>query len=108
MVPFSSIVFNSENKQFIIARLTMWVREWANELFTRVKRLLTNHLHGKAAELCLAISQNNSVTTTKCIEYITITCWCIYNEQMNCLCMYKCLLTNHLHSTATKLCLANS
>ena len=27
--------------------------------------LLTNRLHGKAAELCLANSRNNSVTTTK-------------------------------------------
>jgi len=34
------------------------------------KRLLTNRLHGKAAELCLANSWNNSVTTTKHIVYI--------------------------------------
>ena len=42
MVCFSPIVFNIENKQFIkILR--------GYELFTRVKCLLTNHLHGKAA-----------------------------------------------------------
>ena len=34
------------------------------------RRLLANHLHGKAAELCLANSWNNSITTTKYIEYI--------------------------------------
>ena len=33
-------------------------------------RLLTNHLHGKAAELCLATSWNNRVATTKYIKYI--------------------------------------
>ena len=33
------------------------------------KCLLTNRLHDKAAELCLADSLNNSVTTTKYIEY---------------------------------------
>ena len=32
--------------------------------------LLTNRLHGKAAELCLANSKNNRVTTTKYIKYI--------------------------------------
>ena len=39
------------------------------ELFTNVKRLLTNRLHDKAAELCLTNSWNNSITTTKCIQY---------------------------------------
>ena len=34
------------------------------------KRLLTNRLHGKAAELCLATSRNHCVTTTKYIKYI--------------------------------------
>ena len=34
-----------------------------NELFTRVKRWLTNRIHGKAAE--------HSVTATKYIEYST-------------------------------------
>ena len=38
-----------------------------DELFTRVKHLLTNRLHGKAAELELA---NSCVTTTKYLEYI--------------------------------------
>ena len=43
--------------------------KWTNRL--RVYRcLLTNHLHDKAAELCLANSWNNSITTTKYIEYI--------------------------------------
>ena len=35
------------------------------------KCLLTNRLHGKAAELCLFNSCNNSITLTKYIEYIT-------------------------------------
>ena len=47
-VRFSHIVFNIGNKRFIIARLTM--RCSYNELFTRVKRWLTNRIHGKAAE----------------------------------------------------------
>ena len=34
--------------------------------------LLTNHLHGKAAELCLAEIRNR-VTTTKYMEYINST-----------------------------------
>ena len=38
-------VFNIGNKQFIITRLTMY-----NEFFTRVKRWLTNRIHGKATE----------------------------------------------------------
>ena len=43
----------------MIAKLTVWVwcsyNEWTNRL--RVYRLLlTNRLHGKAAELCLANS----------------------------------------------------
>ena len=45
VVRFSHIVFNIGNKQFIITRLSMY-----DELFTRVKRFLTNRLHGKAAE----------------------------------------------------------
>ena len=61
-----------------------------DELFTRVKRFLTNRLHGKAAE-----HRNNSVTATKYIEYSTRysyhgAYWCIMNhrsmnEQTNCL-----------------------
>ena len=50
-----ALVLNSKNK-FIIATLTMWGvvhDEWVNYL--RVYRcLLTNHLHDKAAEKCLA------------------------------------------------------
>ena len=38
--------------------------DWKNHL--RVYRcLLTNRLHGKAAEICLAYSWNNRVATTK-------------------------------------------
>ena len=53
-----TLVFNGENKPFIIARLTMWgclYNERTNCL-RMYKRLLTNHLHGKATELCLANS----------------------------------------------------
>ena len=34
------------------------------------RHLLTNRLHGKAAELCLANSRNNRVTTTKYMSTI--------------------------------------
>ena len=33
---------------------------------------------------------------------------CSYNERTNCLRVYRCLLTNHLHGKAAELCLANS
>ena len=56
-----AIVLNSENK-FIVVKLTVWVwcgvaiyNEWTNCLCV-YRRLLTNRLHGKAAELCLANS----------------------------------------------------
>ena len=92
----------------------MWVR--INELFTRrVKRLSTNCLLGKAAELCLANSWNNSITTTKYVHQVRLTlysfyhvCWCMHNKRTNCLCVYKHLLTNRLHGKATELCLTNS
>ena len=55
---------------FLASQLTIVsLDEWMNRL--RVYRcLLTNHLHNKAAELCLAKSRNNRETTTKYIEYI--------------------------------------
>ena len=34
--------------------------------------------------------------------------WYSYNKQINRLCVYRCLLTNHLHGKAAELCLANS
>ena len=49
----------------------MWCsyNEWTNRLHV-YRHLLTNCLHGKAAEQSLATSWNNRVTTTKYIEYI--------------------------------------
>ena len=38
--------------------------------FRVYRRLLTNPLHGKAAELCLANSRNNRVTTTKYVHQV--------------------------------------
>ena len=52
MVHFSPIVFNIKNKQFI----NFEANDVYNKLFTRAKRLLTDCLHGKAAELWLANS----------------------------------------------------
>ena len=46
--------------------------EWKNPLHV-YRRLLTNPLHGKAAELCLANNRNNSVTTTKYMS--TLIAW---------------------------------
>jgi len=43
---------------------------WSEVSLMLYKRLLTNCLHAKAAELCLANSWNHNVTTTKYIEYI--------------------------------------
>ena len=70
-----AVILNSKSK-FIVAKLTVWV--WChvasyNKRTNRLRvysRLLTNHLHGKAAKLCLANNWNDSVTTTKYIEYI--------------------------------------
>ena len=67
-------------------------------LFTCVKPLLINCL-----ELCLALTAD--VTTTKYIEQVHVL---VYNEQTNCLHMYKRLLTNHLLGKAAELCLVNS
>ena len=50
MVRFSHIVFNIGNKQFIIRKANEANDVMYDELFTRVKRLLTNCLHGKEAE----------------------------------------------------------
>ena len=55
VVRFSHIVFNIGNKRFIIARLTM--RCSYNELFTCVKRWLTNRIHGKVAEHSYVIAE---------------------------------------------------
>ena len=80
-----------------------------DDLFTHVKRLLTNCLHGKAAN-----NWNNSVTATKYIEYDTRypfyhgACWCIMNGRIVYACSYKRLLANHLHGKAAELDLANS
>ena len=55
-----ALLLHSKNN-FIIAKLTVWVwcgvtyNEWTNRLSV-YRRLLTNHLHGKAAEPCLAKS----------------------------------------------------
>jgi len=81
-----------------------------DELFMRVKRLLTNHLHSKAAEN-IANSSNNSVTDTKYIEYgmhysFYPVCWSIMNRPTNFLCVYKRLLANRLHGKAAELSLA--
>ena len=57
MVHFSHSI--ERRKQFIIAKLTVWVWCIYNERTNRLrvyKCLLTNRLHGKAAELCLANS----------------------------------------------------
>ena len=55
MFQFSAIVLSSKNN-FI------WMLQGVAIMN---RRLLTNRLHGKAAELCLANSQSNSVTTAK-------------------------------------------
>ena len=44
-----------------------------DELFTRVKHLLTNRLHGKAAEHIAINSLNNSVTATKYMSSARVT-----------------------------------
>ena len=52
-----AVVLNSENK-FIVAKLTVWVWCGVATMNGQIvyRRLLTNRLHGKAAELCLAKS----------------------------------------------------
>ena len=53
-----AVVLNSENK-FIVVKLIVWVWCSYNEQTNHLRvyrRLLTNRLHGKAAELCLANS----------------------------------------------------
>ena len=82
-----------------------------DELFTRVKHLLTNRLHGKAA----INSLNNSVTAKKYIEYGTRYPFyhvrvgvAIMNRRIVYVCSYKRLITNRLHGKAAKLELANS
>ena len=56
MVRFHGIALNSESN-FIIVKGVVWCshNEWTNRLPVH-RRFLTNHLHGKAAELCLANS----------------------------------------------------
>ena len=67
MVRFSPSI--EQRKHFIIAKLTIWV--WCGvtimngQIICVYRGLLTNRLHGKAAELSLANSGNNRVTTTK-------------------------------------------
>ena len=42
---------------------------------------------------------------------VNLTVWCgvaMYNERAIRLCVYRHLLTNHLHGKAAELCLANS
>ena len=63
------LVLNSKNK-FIVAKLTVWVWCGIAIMNGQIVYVFTNRLHGKAAELCLANSWNNSVTTTKYIKYI--------------------------------------
>ena len=48
-------------------------------------------------------SENNFV-----IAKLTVWVWCSYNERTNRLRVYRCFLTNRLHSKAAELCLANS
>ena len=53
-----TVVLNSENN-YIIVKLTVWMWCSYNERTNRLhvyRHLLTNRLHGKAAELCLANS----------------------------------------------------
>ena len=62
---FILAVVNEQQKQFYNWKLTVWVWCYSsyNERTNRLRvyrRLLTNRLLGKAAELCLANSRNNS------------------------------------------------
>ena len=45
---------------------------------------LTNRLHGKAAELCLANSGNNTVTTTKYMSTIIASTECVCGHLLSC------------------------
>ena len=61
-----ALVLNSEKDLGVV-----WCSYNEQKNHLRVhRRLLTNRLHGKAAELCLANSRNNRVKSTKYIEYI--------------------------------------
>ena len=68
-----ALKLNSEN-YFIIVKLAIILGVVWYSYYERMnclcvyRRLLTNRLHGKATELCLANSLNNSVTTTKYIN----------------------------------------
>ena len=71
-----------------IILLIKCIYEWTNRL-CMYKCLLTNCLHGKAAELYLANSRNLCVTITKYLEYINSvygTCYYFYT------CVSKVLL----------------
>ena len=57
MVPFSPSI--EKQKQFIIVKLKIWV--WCSRPLHVYRHLLTNRLHGKAAELCLASSEIHPV-----------------------------------------------
>ena len=64
-----------QQKHFIIAELTIWV--WCGVAIMKgqivypvYRPLLTDRLHGKAAELCLAKSGNNRLATTKYMSTI--------------------------------------
>ena len=78
MVRFSPSI--EQQKYFIIAKLMIWVWCSSNERTNHLYRL-----HDKAAELCLANSGNNSVTTTKYyIEYINSIQACVTLSIMWC------------------------
>ena len=63
MIRFSPSI--EQRKQFIIAKLTIWVWCGVAIMNGQIVYMFTDCLHGKAAELCLANSGNNRVTTTK-------------------------------------------
>ena len=75
MVRFSSSI--EQQKHFIIAKLTDLGVVWCSyneptNCLCVYRCLLTKCLHGRAADLCLANSWNNSVTTTKCMTQHTL------------------------------------
>ena len=49
------------------------------EIICVYRHLFTNHLHGKAAELCLANSRNNRVTTTKYMSKLIASKYSFYH-----------------------------
>ena len=71
MVCFSPSI--EQQKHFIIAKLKIWVWCGVAIMNTQIRYVytdaVTNHLHDKAAELCLANIKNNGVTTTKYTRY---------------------------------------